>query len=157
MKIRLATLEDAPSISALASALSREFIAHEFTEDAARILLESMDPPSIRRYIASGYRYHVAEEEGALIGAIAIKGNDHIYHLFVSKGFHGRGIARALWNTAKAESLAEGNPGRFTVNASLGAVGLYERFGFVKQSGAVNTSGVLSVPMRLEGRGARRT
>lgn len=149
MKIRPAVIDDAPGISALVSALAREFIVPDFTEDVAKRLLEGMDTASIRTYIASGYRYHVAEEGEEIIGAVGVKENGHLFHLFVSKDFQGRGIARALWETAKGASLAAGNPGRFTVNASLAAVGVYEKLGFVRQSEPVSKSGVVYVPMEM--------
>lgn len=92
----------------------------------------------------------MAEVDGKIVGVVAIKENRHLYHLFVSKEFQGRGVARELWEAAKGASLAAGNRGRFTVHSSLGAVGLYERLGFVKESEAVNRSGVVYVPMKLE-------
>lgn len=150
MKIRPAVIDDAPAISALVSALAREFIVTEFTKEAADRLLGEIDAASIRKYIASGCRYHVAEEGGEIIGVIAVKENSHLSQLFVSKDFQRRGIARALWEVAKAASLADGNPGRFTVNSSLAAVGVYEKLGFVKQSGPVSKSGILYVPMNLD-------
>lgn len=155
MKIRPAVIDDVPAISALVSALAREFIVPEFTEAAAN-LLEEMDTASIRKYIVSGCRYHVAEEGGKIIGAVAVKVNGHLFHLFVSKDFQGRGIASALWETAKGASLAGGNPGRFTVNASLAAVGMYEKLGFVRQSESVSKSGIVYVPMMLDLRVGRK-
>ncbi|MCG3116492.1 MAG: GNAT family N-acetyltransferase [Candidatus Manganitrophus sp. SA1] len=155
MKIRLAAIDDAPAISALIRPLTREFVAREFTEEAATRLLESMEAASIRKYIASGYRYHVAEEDGKIVGAVAIKENGHLYHLFVSKEFQGRGLARQLWEAAKRASLAAGNQGRFTVHASRGAVGLYEKLGFVKASEAIDRLGVVYVPMKLSPGGDR--
>lgn len=156
MKIRLATLDDAPAISVLVRPLTQAFVAHEFTEEAATRLLESMEVASIRKHIASGYRYHVAEEDGKIVGVVAIKENSHLYHLFVSKDLQGRGLARQLWEAAKGASLAAGNRGQFIVHASLGAVGLYERFGFVKESESVERSGVVYVPMKLNPGSGRR-
>jgi ribosomal protein S18 acetylase RimI-like enzyme len=150
MKIRLAAIEDASLISALITTLSKEFIAHEFTEGGADILLGSMDPASVRKYITSGYRYHIAEKGGKMIGAIAIKENSHLYHLFVSKECQRSGVGRALWEVAKSVSLAEGNPGLFTVNASLGAAGMYEKLGFIRTSEIVSTAGILYIPMKWE-------
>ncbi len=115
MEIRHATLADVPHISALRRNLTGKHIAHEFSREAA-----------IRSYLASGYRYHVAEENGELTDVVAIWDNRHLYHLFVAERFQGNGLARALWQTAKAASLEAGNPGVFTVNFSRCAVGLYE-------------------------------
>ena len=85
-----------------------------------------------------------------MAGVIAIRGNRHLYHLFVSERFQGKGVARRLWDVAKAASLDAGNPGVFTVNSSRYAVGLYETFGFAGQSEAIDRSGVICIPMKLE-------
>jgi ribosomal protein S18 acetylase RimI-like enzyme len=91
-----------------------------------------MDDPAIGGYIESGYRYHIAEEDGELAGVVAVRDNSHLYHLFVSERFQGQGLARRLWEVAKTASLSAGNPGLFTVNSSRYAVGMYENFGFVR-------------------------
>jgi ribosomal protein S18 acetylase RimI-like enzyme len=150
MDIRAATPDDARRISALLRDLTGKYIAHEFSEEGAGRLLESMSEAAIKSYLESGYRYHVAEENGELAGVVAIRDNRHLYHLFVSERFQGRGVARRLWEVAKAASLSAGNPGVFTVNSSRYAVGLYEKFGFVRQSEAVDVSGVICIPMKLE-------
>jgi ribosomal protein S18 acetylase RimI-like enzyme len=150
MHIRPAIPNDAPRISRLIRALAQEFITHEFPEQAANNLLGSMSETLIRGYIEAGYRYHVAEENGELAGVVAVQDNRHIYYLFVSKRFQGQGLARRLWETAKTASLIAGNPGIFTVNSSRYAVGVYERFGFVRQSAEVDCAGVVSIPMQWE-------
>ncbi|BBA33717.1 GCN5-related N-acetyltransferase [Methylocaldum marinum] len=150
MDIRAATPDDARRISALLRDLTGKYIAHEFSEEGAGRLLESMNEAAIKSYLESGYRYHLAEENGELAGVVAIRDNCHLYHLFVSERFQGRGLARRLWEVAKAVCLDAGNPGVFTVNSSRYAVGLYEKFGFVRQSEAVDISGVISIPMKLE-------
>jgi ribosomal protein S18 acetylase RimI-like enzyme len=150
MNIRLATVDDVPRISSLIRNLAKEFIAHEFSEEAASALLGSMDDPAIRGYIESGYRYHVAEEDGELAGVAAVRDNSHLYHLFVSERFQGQGLARRLWEIAKTASLSAGNPGVFTVNSSRYAVSMYENFGFVRQSEEVNCLGVICIPMKLD-------
>lgn len=150
MHIRTAAPSDAPRISQLIRALAQEFITHEFPEQAAQNLLGSMSETLVRGYIEAGYRYHVAEENGELAGVIAVRDNQHIYYLFVSKRCQGQGLARRLWETAKTASLMAGNPGFFTVNSSRYAVGVYERFGFVQESGETDCAGVISIPMRLE-------
>jgi N-acetylglutamate synthase-like GNAT family acetyltransferase len=118
MKIRVATIDDAPLISALVCDLAKEFIAHEFSQEAASLLLGSMDESSIKRHMESSYRYHVAEENSEVAGVVAVRDNSHLYHLFVSKRFQGQGLARRLWEVTKTASLGAGNPGLFTVNSS---------------------------------------
>lgn len=49
-------------------------------------------------------------------GVVGVRDNSHLYHLFVAKPFQGCGLGRRLWEHAKAQYLAAGNPGVFTVN-----------------------------------------
>jgi GNAT superfamily N-acetyltransferase len=149
-RIRAAIPDDALAIGTLLLDLTARYIAHELSSDAANRLLASMQVPAIKRYLASGYRYHVAEDHGELAGVVAVRDNRHLYHLFVAERFQGKGLARALWQVAKAASLEAGNPGVFTVNSSRFAVGLYEKFGFVGHGEVVDHSGVIHIPMKLE-------
>ena len=61
----------------------------------------------------------------------------------------GRGIARRLWERVRAEALAAGATGEFTVNSSLAAVAVYRRFGFRETGPCRREAGVAFVPMRL--------
>jgi predicted GNAT family N-acyltransferase len=84
---------------------------------------------------------------------VAMRDNRHLYHLFIAPRFQGQGLARTLWNTVRLAALASGNPGHFTVNASLTAVPVYERFGFVANGEKVETHGIAFLPMKLSDEG----
>ena len=58
-------------------------------------------------------------------------------------------MARELWQLAKEQAVRAGNPGRFTVNSSLGAMPVYERFGFVSSEPTVAKHGIAFQPMLL--------
>lgn len=149
MKIRTASLDDALAISLLIRELTATYIAHELPREAADRLLGSMEEPAIGRYLGAGYRYHVAVDNAGLAGVVGVRNNSHLFHLFVAERVQGQGLASALWQVAKAASLAAGNPGAFTVNSSRFAVGLYEKFGFVGHGEVVDESGVIHIPMKL--------
>lgn len=149
MEIRAATLKDSESISKLVCRLSAKYIAEDFSEQGEAFLLESMTPAAIRKYIQSGYRYHVAEVKKQLVGVVAVKDNSHLYHLFVAQDYQRQGIASSLWQLAKQVCLEHGNPGEFTVNSSTYAQGVYESLGFVAQSGPQDKNGVIFIPMKL--------
>jgi len=149
LKIRAATPEDSESISKLVWRLSAEYIVEEFSQQGKATLFESMTPAAIRKYIQSGYRYHVAEVKKQLVGVVAVKDNTHLYHLFVAQDYQRQGIASSLWQLAKQECLEQGNPGEFTVNSSSHAQGVYESMGFVAQSGPQDKNGVIYIPMKL--------
>ncbi len=147
MLIRLADIDDAPAISDLITPLARKQIAHEFSDEGARNLLSSMTPEAIDGYFRSGYRYHVAEDAGRLVGVVAVRDNKHLYHLFVVEQYQGQGLARELWSVAKEACVAAGNPGEFTVNSSRFALGMYRKFGFVESGPPENKQGVVYFPM----------
>ena len=150
MEIRAATPKDSESISKLVCRLSAKYIAADFSEQGEAFLLESMTPAAIRKYIQSGYRYHIAEVKKQLVGVVAVKDNSHLYHLFVAQDYQRQGIATSLWQLAKQVCLEHGNPGEFTVNSSKYAQGVYEGLGFVAQSGPQEKNGVMFIPMKLK-------
>jgi len=148
MQIRSLLPDDIPAAAALLQRAAGEFILHESTpEDGARFLAEQSEE-GIRGYVAKGFVYHVAEMDGALAGFIAIRERSHVFHLFVDKRFHRRGIARRLWETAKQAALGPGHPGAFTVNASTHALPFYASLGFVPTA-PMQVSTVRYTPMRL--------
>lgn len=149
MRIRPATIADAAAISALILGVSPFFTLHPDGEGAEEFLA-TVGLEAIRGYLASpAYAYRVAVEDGVLAGVVAIRDNAHLYHLFVAPAHHGRGLARRLWDEAREAALRAGNPGAFTVNSSLYALPVYERFGFQPTGPRVDQHGVAYVPMRL--------
>jgi len=149
LEIRAATSRDAESISKLVCQLSATFIVNEFTSEGREILLNSMTPAAIEKYIQSGFRYHVAKLENQIVGVVGVKDNNHLYHLFVAEAFHRQGIARKLLQVAIDDCLVKGNPGEFTVSSSEYAQIVYEALGFVTQSEPQHKSGVIIIPMKL--------
>ena len=147
MLIRLATLEDAGAISQLACTLSQKFVQDETVPGAAQRLLSTMSPAGIEKNIKSGYRYHVAELNGAVVGVIGIKDNRFLFHLFVAEHVHRRGIARQLWQIALQACMDEGNHESISVNSSFYACPAYEKLGFVALAEQQERNGVLSIPM----------
>jgi len=138
-----------PAIAALLRELALEFIVHESTPEGAATFLAENDQMGVRTFLALGHVYHVALDDGELAGFIAIRDNSHLFHLFVGKRWQGRGLARRLWNVARAAAIARGGDGSFTVNASNHAVGTYEAFGFVRVAPTQCVKGLYFNPMRL--------
>ena len=129
-------LEDAdiPAAAALLRRAALAFILHESTPADAATFLAEQGEAALRGFVAAGYMYHVAVVDGALAGFVGMRGGSHVYGLYVDQRFQRRGIARRLWQTARAAALAAApdHPGVFTVNASNYAVPLYEALGFVR-------------------------
>jgi GNAT superfamily N-acetyltransferase len=149
LKVQSATPADAEAISALILELSEPFYLSP-SRAGAEPLLASISPEGQRGYIsATNFSYYVARSDEELVGVVAVRDNAHLFHLFVAKPQQGKGLASRLWSIAKRKALAAGNPGEFTVNSSLNAVPIYEKFGFVRQGEAQRIHGVAFQPMQL--------
>jgi len=149
--IRDATPADAAAVSELVSRVAGETIFADGPEDGRRYFMAMNTPAATAGKLNdSAYRYHVAEQDGRIVGMVAMRGNAHLYHLFVDSAMHGSGLGRALWDNAREVCRLRGNNGRYTVDATPDTVGFYERFGF-KVSGQLGVrNGHPAVPMKLE-------
>jgi GNAT superfamily N-acetyltransferase len=152
LAIRPALLVDAPAISRLLASLAHRCTVHPDGRGAERFF-SGISESAVAGFIASpNYHYLVGEQDGELAGVIALRDNSHLYHLFIDARFQGQGLATVLWNHLKQHALAAGNPGEFTVNASLGAVPVYRQFGFAAVSGPIVEDGLCYVRMRYPGK-----
>ena len=149
VKIRPAQRSDATIISAFLVPLVAKFVNHEFDPPTRERFLSTFSPTAIEGYLDSGFRYHLAESQGSLVGVVSTRDDSHLYHLFVAESTQGTGLGRRLWQIAREASLAAGYRGDFTVNSSRFAVGFYERLGFERDGPENIKDGVVSVPMRL--------
>jgi GNAT superfamily N-acetyltransferase len=131
MLIRSLTPDDIPAAAALLRRAAEQFILHESTPEDGAVFLAEQGEAGMRRFLAGGFVYHVAEVDGTLAGFIAVRERSHVYSLYVDQAFHRRGIARRLWDTARTAAVGPGHPGAFTVNASSHAVPFYAALGFV--------------------------
>jgi len=140
-------VEDAPRISEFVRGLSEEFIVGEFSAEARAHFLRDHSEEKVRERLTGDFRFYVAEHGNSIAGVAAIRSNSHLYYLFVGKAHQRTGLARRLLAQVVADSLAQGNPGRLTVNASNHAVPAYEKLGFRRTESTKNTNGVLYNPM----------
>ena len=145
ISIRTANINDATEISDLIRS-----VAHFFTIDPAGSgadrFLETITPESIVGYIDSDeFYYLVTVENEVIIGVGAVKNPSHLYHLFIRESYQGQGIARKLWHSLVPKLT--GNP--ITVNSTVYAVPVYEKFGFKASGPRVEQDGIAFVPMAL--------
>lgn len=146
LRIRVATAADAERISALLTCLAEEFIVGEFSPEGREQLMSGFKVDAIAARLASTeYRFHVAEASAELAGVVALRGDRHLYLLFVERSWHRQGLARRLWSVARAAVPAAVE--RWTVNASAYAVPAYERLGFRRVGGPQERLGVEFQPM----------
>jgi GNAT superfamily N-acetyltransferase len=154
MITRLATPKDAEPISALMHGLSHFFLASPASPEASRFF-DSTSPERMRENIAaSNRRFYVAEQGNAFAGFISLRDGNHISQFFVPPEFHGRGIGRLLWSAAMATARAADTFRFFTVDSSLFAIPVYERFGFKVVGPQQQHEGLVFVPMELRLNGA---
>ncbi len=149
MQIRPILDQDIPVVASLMRALSEEFIVNDSAAEAAASFIRENDERAIADFIDAGIVYRVAEIDGRVVGFIAMRENRHLFHMFVDKAYHRRGIARRMWDVARAAAIAAGNPGVFTVNSSNYALPVYEKLGFVRTAPTQQAKGLLYNPMRL--------
>jgi GNAT superfamily N-acetyltransferase len=152
MKLRTGTTSDAQAIASLIASFQPELTDHP-DGAGAQEYIESVSSQAERGYLESGrYSYIVAEHEEALLGFIALRDVSHVFHLFVARQHQRAGVARLLWQAAKAQALESSAPGQFTVNSSLAAVPVYRAFGFEPAGEVVSVHGISFLPMRLTAR-----
>lgn len=152
MQIRPLKDHDIPAVAGLFGALAMEYIVNDSAPEAASKFVRDNDADAVRRLVAAGMRYHVAERGDKIVGFVALRDRKHLYHLFVDTPFHRQGIATALWAVAREEAIAAGNPGVFTVNASNYALPVYQKMGFVQTEPMQLKDGLYYNPMQLDGR-----
>lgn len=72
------------------------------------------------------YEHFIYVQENEIVGFIAIKDKNRLFHLFVNSKYHKKGIAKALWDNIKEQY----DVSNMSVNSSRYAIKIYESFGF---------------------------
>jgi len=148
VKIRRATIKDAQRISELAQAVAIQFIVDEFTGKGRALYLQELAPEVIaKRLAAKDFHFLVAEDGEALVGAAAMQGNWHLYHLFVARGYQRGGLAWRLWQILRDEALSAGPPRSFKANVPRYSIAAYTRLGFKADGAMRDEKGVRFQPM----------
>jgi GNAT superfamily N-acetyltransferase len=222
---RRASLSDAQAIADLITEVAQQVILPGFSAQGRTQFMLSNNAPAILQFMQDGFCYWVAECDeldpivpvrqasvhsiSALIqpsirlcGVLGMKNQQHLYHLFVAVSMQRQGIARQLWQLAKAHyfavqiaawqrtamttkvvtdsalpdsaqpnvaqsptaarssafciqqptpvEVARQTPSLLpiTVNSSLYAVAVYQRWGFVPTATPQTINGVIFVPMQ---------
>jgi GNAT superfamily N-acetyltransferase len=149
MHIRPGTSTDAAAVAALIASF-QSILTLDRSGAGAQQYLASVSQEAERQYLQSSrYAYLVAELKGQVIGFIAMRDRTHLFHLFVAAVHQRSGIASALWEQARQQSLRAGPIAAFTVNSSLNAVPVYRSFGFVPAGEVVQAHGIAFLPMHL--------
>lgn len=151
LRIRLGRPDDARAVGVLVRRLTRRWILPDQSREAGLALLSRQGAAAQRMRMCEGHRFHLAWLGDSLVGVAAMRDNSHLTQLFVSTRYHGRGIARRLWQCAMADAVRRAGTRRFTLNASRCALPAYRRLGFVATGPErFSPNGVLTTPMVLE-------
>jgi len=148
-KIKKARKGDAQSISELILSVANYFTVHPDGIGAERFLA-SMTSTAIESYIDNPlFDYYVCHVGSELAGVVATKERNHLFHLFVAKRFQKIGISKMLWRYVKASIFDSNGIDTITVNSTLYAIPIYEKYGFYTVGDKVERDGISFVPMRF--------
>lgn len=148
--LQIATIDDAAAIAALIA----PYIA-DFATDSAGA--EKFNMAMIAKLIASdSVIYYVAKDKATqvIIGVIAYKKPAHLLHFFVAKAHQHHGIGKKMWLAIELQMwqnhMDANDTGEvvISVNSSLAAQGVYERFGFVATSPIQEQAGLRYIQMQ---------
>lgn len=109
------------------SQITNELTSYIFEKEVPKWFEEELLEESFKeRILSDEYEHFVYVQENEIVGFIAIKNKNRLFHLFVDKKYHKKGIAKELWNYIKEHY----DVSNMSVNASLYAIKTYESFGF---------------------------
>ncbi len=128
MNIRQVKKEDITQIKTMVQKLSHFYLADDVAELPSWLAATLETQAFAMRLNDTAFMHWVCVHESQVIGYIAMKNKNHLYHLFVAQEHQGQGIAKQLWATAMEACVSP----TYTLRSSLFAVPVYESFGFVK-------------------------
>lgn len=121
--IREVESKDALKLSQLTNTLT----GYIFEKETPTWFEKELSEESFKQRISSDEYKHFAYILGnEILGFIAIKDKNRLFHLFVDSNYHKKGIAKELWDVIKKQY----DISNMSVNASLYAIKTYESFGF---------------------------
>jgi len=135
----------------LVMAVFNKYNAEECTEEGLRMFSCIARPDVIAKGMLEGDVTWVAATEKKVIGVIKIHRENHIHLLFVDDTWHGKGIARQLFEAALLH-VRENYPEKLhiTVNSSSFAVPVYRALGFTTTGSPASKHGVRIVAMSFD-------
>jgi len=115
-------------------------------------LADSLTVESFRKRFESDefqvWVYEVATDAGStVVGYLALRGESHLFHLFVDAEYQKQGIASELWQQLRTDSALSA----CTVRSSLYAVPVYRKLGFQEYGPVMEKEGLQFQPMQLAG------
>ena len=140
IEIRPLVQADLPQALALVERVFMAFEAPEYSAEGIQTFLSFLQDADA----LAALRFYGALDNGTPVGVLATRGGSHIALFFVDAAHQGRGIGRALFETAKSACSV----GRMTVNSSPYAVEIYRSLGFSPLSDEQVRDGIRFTPMQ---------
>jgi ribosomal protein S18 acetylase RimI-like enzyme len=130
------------------SQITNELTSYIFEKEVPKWFEDELLEESFKQRILSDeYEHFVYVQENEIVGFIAIKNKNRLFHLFVDSKHHKKGIAKELWNYIKEHC----DVSNMSVNASLYAIKTYESFGFSVKGEECEYLGLKYQPMIYKG------
>ncbi|MFZ6766025.1 GNAT family N-acetyltransferase [Undibacterium sp. Di26W] len=150
LHFRAGLTTDAKIISDLIMLFAKDFSINP-DGSGADLFHQSVSITAEQAYLAdSRYHFILAMQDDTLAGFIALRDHSHLFHMFVAPAFQGQGLATVLWQHARQYAASQGQSTSFTVNSSLNAIPVYERFGFKAKGQVVEMHGIVFLPMQFQ-------
>ncbi|MGD0154255.1 MAG: GNAT family N-acetyltransferase [Thermacetogeniaceae bacterium] len=138
------------AISGLVSQVFDEFVAPGYDREGIDTFMDYTEPDAIALRSLLGHNFALTAKVGGLIvGAIEVRGYEHICLLFVDKSYQRRGIARELIRRAIVKCSKRTGFVHLSVNSSPFAIPFYTSMGFVQTDKEQLQDGIRYIPMLL--------
>ena len=148
LRVRDATFEDAPAVSALVHASFQAHVAADWEPVARESLLANTSVEKLAARFAESIIVMVYEDGSSILGVILMPRPTLLELCFVAPEHVGKGIGRSLWEAARMR-LEERFPEVRTVelNSTPYAVGAYRALGFYPISEQFHRGGAVATRM----------
>lgn len=158
MRIRKAQVEDAEDISSLILNTAATQLRQEFSDDGWELFQRLLSKKTQQSLIDNKKFYYflaVAATESTadehIVGILAIKDKNHLFHFFVQPQWQGKGIGRYLWQAFlqvfHTDKYSRKPFHEITVNSSDFGLPFYQKLGFVMKTTQQQKNGVCYTPM----------
>jgi GNAT superfamily N-acetyltransferase len=127
-----------------------EFVAPDYCEAGNKFFNDWIQPSKIAERQHNNRNIWLAFDDKELAGMIEIRDNTYISLLFVDKKYHGRGIAKKLFQDALKEVISRvPDLEKFYVHASPFSIPVYRKMGFVETDVMQEANGIKYMPMEM--------
>jgi GNAT superfamily N-acetyltransferase len=150
MLIRRATPEELPALGRLAWASFEAKIVPWTSDEGIAEYRRFCSPKAMLSRLQEGNSFWLGEVDGAPVAMAETRDGSHLVMLFVDPDALGLGYGKSLLEEVlKAEQLAHGTDGVWTVSSSPNAVEFYAAAGFTPNGVEQRKNGLRFQPMRL--------